>query len=112
MRLDSKLLAVVLAGASAAVIPACAPTSGYVVASYESPPPPARAEYVRQRAGYVWVAGRWIRDYDGDWRWQSGYYVRERPGQVYVPGHWHRRGRSYVWVEGRWRRGTVVYRRR
>jgi len=114
MKLHSKLLGVLLAGATVAGVPACATHGRAVVyATYEEPPPPLREEYVSYRPGYVWVHGNWYRDYDNRWAWRSGYYVRERPGYVYQTGRWERRGRNYVWVDGGWRTsGTVVIRRR
>ena len=117
MRLDSKLLGLVLAGTVVATVPACTTSgSGYVVATATyptEPPPPPRQEYVRYRPGYVWISGHWVRDGGNRWRWNNGYYVRERPGYVYVPGRWERRGSNYIWVDGGWRyRGNVTYRRR
>jgi len=108
MRIGNKLLGLLLA-TTAAIVPACA-TSGraVVVATYEEPPPAARAEYVSYRPGYVWIQGRWVRDYNNRWRWSSGYYVRERPGFVYMPGRWERRGRQYIWVDGGWRTQSEV----
>ena len=107
MRIRNKLLAVWLA--SAAAVPACA-TSGraVVVATYEEPPPAARAEYVSYRPGYTWIQGHWVRDYNNRWRWSSGYYVRERAGFVYMPGRWERRGRQYIWVDGGWHTQSEV----
>ena len=111
MRLRSKLIGLALAGATALAVPACAPTGGYVVATLEQPPPPARAERPIYRPGFVWVQGRWVHDNAGRWRWQNGYYMRERPGYVFVPGHWLRQGRTYTWIDGRWMpRGSVVIR--
>jgi hypothetical protein len=111
MRLTSKLISWLLAGAAAAAVPACAAGGGYVTATYATPPAP-RAEYVTYRPGYIWVHGHWRRDVNGRWYWQDGYYVRERPGYVYVPGHWERRGNHYVWREGGWySRGRVTVRR-
>ncbi|HEY5922552.1 MAG TPA: hypothetical protein VIV11_12815, partial [Kofleriaceae bacterium] len=94
MRLTNTLLSIVLAGTAAATLPACSASGrAVVVAEYEEPPPPMRQEYVVQRAGYVWVHGNWVRDYNNRWRWQNGYYVRERPGYAYQPGRWVRQGR-------------------
>lgn len=113
MRLRTTIIGLCLAGASALAVPGCGTGGGYVVATYEEPPPAARAEYVTYRPGYVWVHGRWTRDYYGRWRWQSGHYERERSGYVYMPGHWERSGRHYTWIEGRWMpRGSVVIRGR
>ena len=114
MKFNSKLLGLLLAGATAATIPACSGSTRVVaVARYEEPPPPMREEYVTYRPGYVWVHGNWYRGYDNRWAWRSGYYVRERPGYVYAPGRWERRGRQYIWIDGGWRAsGSVVIRRR
>ena len=114
MKLRNQLLGIVITGVAITSIPACTTTgSGYVVATYEGPPPPPRQEYVTYRPGHVWIHGRWVRDHDNRWRWRNGYYVRERPGYVYVPGRWERRGRNYIWVDGGWRyRGDVTIRGR
>ena len=109
--MKTKLLSLVLAGAAAAsVASGCAGTTrGYVVATYDAPPPP-REESVYYRPGYVWIHGSWNR-YGDRWSWHDGYYVRERPGYVYQDGYWRRSGRNYVWIEGRWRpRNTIVIR--
>ena len=114
MRLNNKLLGLLIAGVAATSIPACA-TSGraVVVAQVEEAPPAPREEYVVYRPGYVWIHGNWVRGYNNDWRWRSGYYVRERPGYVYQPGRWERRGRQYIFVDGGWRtQGTVTIRGR
>jgi len=106
----TKLISLLIAGTAAASVPAAGcygTSSGYVVATYEEPPPPIRQEYVVYRPGFVWIHGNWRRDYGDRWRWQSGYYVRERPGYVYAPGRWERRGRSYYWVDGGWRSQTA-----
>lgn len=112
--MKTKLLGVLLAGATAAMVPACATSSrGYVVATYEEPPPPMREEYVSYRPGYVWVHGNWLRDANNRWRWRSGYHMREQPGYVWVDGHWAHNGRNYFWVDGGWRsHGSVVIRSR
>jgi hypothetical protein len=111
--MKAKLISLLLAGAAAVSVPTgCTggTTQGYIVATYDSPPPP-REEYVYYRPGYVWIHGNWVRDRYAGWRWQNGYYVRERPGYVYDHGRWERRGRQYVWVQGNWRpRGQVVIR--
>lgn len=104
--------ALLLAGTAAAAMPAiagCYATEGaYVIEA--SAPPPARAEVVVSRPGYVWVPGRWTHP-GRHWVWQPGYYERERPGHVYVEGRWERRGRGVIWVDGGWRtRGRVVIR--
>ena len=114
MRLRNKLLGLLIASVAATSIPACAGSGrAVIVARYEEPPPPPREEYVVYRPGYVWVHGNWVRDYNGGYRWRSGYYVRERPGYVYVPGRWERRGRQYTFVDGGWRsQGTVTIRGR
>jgi hypothetical protein len=108
----TKLISLLLAGAAAVAIPGCTgTTSGYVVASYDAPPPQLQEEVVYYRPGYVWIHGNWVHDRYAGWRWQSGYYVRERPGYVYQDGYWDRRGRNYVYVQGTWRpRGSVVIR--
>ena len=115
MKFNSKLLGLLLAGATAAGVPACSGTGRATVtyASYNEPPPPMREEYSVYRPGYVWVHGNWYRNYDNRWAWRSGYYVRERPGYVYQPGSWTRRGGQYIWVDGGWRAsGQIVIRRR
>ena len=116
MRINRKLIGLLIAGTTVATLPACGSSSGsaYVVATtYEEPPPPPREEYVSYRPGYVWVHGNWVRDYNNRWRWQSGYFVRERPGYVYVPGRWEREGRRYIWIDGGWRtQGSIVIRGR
>src|ERR1041384_522148 len=68
----------------------------------EDVPPPARAEVVVARPGYVWIHGHWTHP-GRSWVWGSGYYERERANQIYVEGRWERRGRGHVWVDGGWR---------
>jgi len=109
----NKLIGLLVAGAAALAVPTgcMGTTHGYVVATYESPPPAPREEVVYYRQGYVWIHGNWVRDSYAGWRWQNGYYVRERPGYVYNHGRWEQHGRNYVWVEGTWRpRSGVVIR--
>ena len=110
MKIGTKLLGLMLTGATALTVPACAGSgrATIVATSYEEPPPAPRAEYVSYRPGYVWVQGHWMRDYNGRYRWQSGYFVRERPGYVYAPGRWERRGRQYHWVDGGWQTQSSV----
>src|SRR5262245_30874515 len=109
---SNKLLGLIVASATATLVPACATTGHATIVAYEEPPPPLREEVVVYRPGFVWVHGNWARDYEGRWRWNGGYYVDERPGYVYMPGRWERRGRNYAWVGGTWRAsGGVVIRR-
>ncbi len=112
--MKSKLISLLIAGAAAATVPACGSSGTYVVAtSYDEPPPAPREEYVSYRPGYVWVHGKWVRDFNNRWRWQSGYFIRERAGYVYVPGRWELQGRNYIWIEGGWRaQGNIVIRGR
>jgi hypothetical protein len=109
---SNRLISLLLAGAASISVAGCMGESqGYVVASYDAPPPP-REEAVVYRPGYVWIHGNWRRGGDR-WVWNNGYYARERTGYVYEDGHWARNGRNYVWVQGQWRpRGHVVIRER
>jgi hypothetical protein len=108
--MKSKLISLLLAGATALGVGAgCAGEARYVVSDYDAPPPP-REEVVAYRPGYVWIHGTWNR-YGDHWAWHDGYYARERPGYVYQDGFWRRDGRNYVSVRGQWRpRGSVVIR--
>jgi len=64
-------------------------------------PPPARAETVNPRRGYIWVSGRW--DWtNGNWAWVDGHWEREKANAVWIPGRWELQGSYYVWVDGRW----------
>lgn len=64
-------------------------------------PPPVRAERVRPRRGFAWVAGRWEWR-DGGWVWMRGRWVRHTPGKRWTDGRWERQGDRYVWIEGTW----------
>jgi len=113
MRLTNKFIGLLVAGVTAAAVPACTTTGrAGVYYAYDEPPPP-REETVVYRPGFVWVHGSWSRDYNNRWAWRNGYYVRERPGYVYESGRWERDGNRYRWHDGTWRaRGGVVIRRR
>ncbi len=83
-----------------------APAPVAVVEVDEEPPAPRVVTY-ENRAGFVWIEGRWVRN-GGRWDWRDGYYERERSGHVFVQGHWERNGNHHRWVEGRWNAGAAV----
>jgi len=67
----------------------------------QAAPPPIREERFENRAGFVWVRGRW--DWkNGNYEWINGHYERERANQIWNEGRWENRGGSWFWVEGSW----------
>ena len=74
-----------------------------VVVVDQAPPEP-RPVVVENRAGYVWVQGRW--EWNGNtWAWVDGQHIQSRADYVWVDGQWERRGARWHWVEGRWESG-------
>lgn len=102
-RITSALaLALIMIGTSACVVTAKGRVRTGAVVVYEEPPAPREEiEYSQQRAGYIWVRGR----YDwrgGQWVWVPGHWERERAGYMWNEGRWERRDNSWHWVEGQW----------
>ena len=68
-------------------------------------PPPPQVESPGEKAGFVWVTGRW--DWkNGQWAWMNGHWERPRANMVWVAGRWELQGDRYVWVEGKWEAGA------
>jgi hypothetical protein len=64
-------------------------------------PPPARAENVAPRAGYIWAPGHW--DWNGhSYAWVSGSYVFDRRPATWAPDHWEQSGAQWQYVPGHW----------
>lgn len=92
-----------LATVAALAAPACivTGTAGMRGTVAYSQPPPPQEEPIEQRAGYVWIRGRW--DYqNGQWVWLNGRWEMDRSGYRYNEGQWVQRGSSWHWVEGQW----------
>lgn len=85
-------------GSSGCIVRAKAGVTATVV---DEDPPPPRHVVVRERAGHVWVKGRWVMR-GGRWVWNDGRWVVERRGQRWEDGRWVRRGDRWHWVDGRW----------
>lgn len=79
------------------------PVAQPVVSPYpvQAPPPP-QAENAGQRAGFIWIAGRWNWS-AGQWQWVPGHWERARANAVWTPGRWEMGNQGYyVWIEGSW----------
>ena len=64
-------------------------------------PPPPQAEHPGNRAGFVWITGRW--DWKaGKWAWVPGHWERERAGRQWHEGRWEQHGSRWAWVDGEW----------
>ena len=72
----------------------------------EAPPAP-RAETPGEKAGYVWITGRW--DWKGDkWDWTAGHWERARAGKTWREGRWDKRGDEWAYTEGTWGDGPAA----
>lgn len=82
-------------------------STGVVVDVYQEPPPPRPDTPTVERAGFVWVKGRWTWRAN-KWEWIDGHWERARANMVWVEGRWEKRGTSWHWIEGEWRAGGAV----
>ena len=72
-----------------------------VVVAPREAPPPEKAETPGEKAGFVWLSGRW--DWRADkWEWVPGHWERERAGKSWRKGRWEKRGDSWAYAEGTW----------
>jgi hypothetical protein len=70
-----------------------------------TPPPPPKAEQVKPRPGFIWVAGNYKWDCGNDCRysWMPGHWERLRANAQWTPSRWEKSGEFYIFVEGSWR---------
>ena len=71
----------------------------------EAPPAP-RAETPGEKAGFLWISGRW------DWRndkyeWVAGHWERARAGKSWRPGRWDKHDDGWQYVDGSWGDGPA-----
>jgi hypothetical protein len=67
----------------------------------EAPPPPKAEAAPGQKAGYVWVTGRW--NWKGDkYEWVPGHWERTRANKKWREGRWEKRGDRWAYVDGAW----------
>lgn len=96
-----------LATAAALAVPSCVVTArgritaGSSVAYREPPPPQAEPEAGTQRAGYIFVRGRWVWN-NNQWTWSAGRWERTRANYTWSDGRWEQRGSQWHWIDGQW----------
>jgi len=106
MRSLKTIRTIILATATAVVLPAAALASVNVAIgiSVNTPPPvlPVYAQPICPGAGYLWTPGYWAWGPAG-YYWVPGVWVRPPAvGMLWTPGYWGYSGSAYVFHAGYW----------